>query len=70
MIVRDKALAAAEIKTGWVLHVDGEDRTVHNYRFRAPSGDELERRMTIWFTDGHQVFGDEGQTVYVVSEGS
>jgi len=67
---RGKPMAAVEVKRGWVLAIDGEDRTVRDYRLRAPREDEIERRMSIWFTDGHQISGDEGQTVYVVSEGA
>lgn len=67
--MKGKSMSAGEVERGWVLYIDGKDRTVHDYRLRTSSKeDQPERDMTIWFTDGHWVSGDEGQTVYVVSE--
>jgi len=66
---KGRALAAVEVRPGWVLDIDGAERTVRERQYGYPREGETERRIKIWFTDGYQVSGDEGQTIYVVSEG-
>lgn len=58
--------AAAEIKVGWILHIDGADREVIGLKFSPPHEGEVDRRAHIWFADGTHAHGDEGQTVFRV----
>lgn len=59
--------AAGNVRAGWVLRYDDEDRTVRSVRFHEAREEESERQMVIRFDDGTTARGDEGQTVYVVT---
>ena len=60
--------AAGNVKPGWVLYYDGQDRVVHGVKVDPLEPGETEHSVSIWF-HGLRAHGDEGQTVYVVQGG-
>lgn len=60
--------SAGNVKVGWVLHYDGADRVVREVTIHRREPGENDRRVTMQF-DGVRAWGDENQTVFVVSEG-
>lgn len=62
--------AAGEVKVGDVLVMDGEIVHVAERKFGPPREGEVDRQMTIYFTEHpyEPLRGDEGQSVYWLVE--
>jgi hypothetical protein len=61
-------MQSGEVRIGWQLWYDGKVRTVTGKKYGPPFGDEIDRRCRLYFDDGSTAWGDEGQTVYRVTE--